>query len=166
MSMMVDTPKKVYELFEEGVPITGTIAGWRDLGVVPTKFGPKAKVLVKIYTGLKDGEGDDQTAIASFTKNLHEKSSLRAFLKSVIGRDPGEQYDVLLTIGKSNDYVFSTSTGAGGKQYSNISAVLRATKKLPIPADFVCFNEEQAAKPATKRQVATPVPDEDVVEEV
>jgi hypothetical protein len=146
MSMLIETKKKIYELFEEGVPIPGVVVGWKKLENVPTKFGPKTKVMVKILTDLIDKDGDRMTAIASFNASLNEKSDLRKFVKSLLGFDCGETYDLEQTIGLNRAFVFVTNTSKDGRQFSNIDAVLKTTTKVNIPKDYVAFksDEEQA----------------------
>jgi hypothetical protein len=164
--LQITSKKKVYELFETGVQIPGVIVGWKKMLDVPTKYGLKDKVMVKILTDLVDSDGDQMTAVQSFTASMDEKSHLRKFVKSVLGYDPGDTYNLKLMVGMNRNFVFETNEGKDGREFSNVSAVLKATTKVSIPDDYEAFRaddkDKKTAKPPVRRRVATPVVEEEL----
>jgi hypothetical protein len=161
MSLEISSKRKVYENFEEGTPITGAIVGSRLIKDVTIVWKGKSKVVdkvqVKILTDVLDSKKERMTALFSATASMHEKSSLRKFIRGVIGRDPGDTYDVDLLDGKCADFVFTNNENKDGRIFSNITGVQKATHKVTIPADFEAFYLEEDAKPEHRRQVATEV---------
>jgi len=125
-----------FEPVSEGVH-AAVLADIVDLGVVQTAFGPKDKVQFTWLTDEADESGRTKRIFKRYTKSLHEKATLRKDVKAILGKDiEGDTFDVESLLGKTNSLVIQHSEGNDGKVYGNIVGILKATTRLPIPADF------------------------------
>ncbi|PYV80159.1 MAG: hypothetical protein DMG96_01585 [Acidobacteria bacterium] len=186
MSFVIETKKKIYKLFPTQEPITAMVTGVKLQPNCETLYGKKTKVFIKITSNLKDDDGDSMSSLFSATASMGEKANLRRFCKQILGYDPGDVYNVTKLLGLTRDFIFETNKASDGRQFSNISGVLKASGTVTLAKDFRAFNTENlsegeqvanydpndstaAAAPARKRQVAVPVveePTESLVEQI
>lgn len=104
-----------------------------DMGIVPTKFGPKSKVKVIWQIKMLNKEGERFQARATYTQSLMEGSNLRRDLESWRGRtftpDELKGFDVEKLLGVncqlSLKHAISKSTG---RTYAQVTVVLPANK--------------------------------------
>jgi hypothetical protein len=145
MPMVVSSPKKQYELPDEGTALA-VLADVIDLGKVETAYGPKERVRFKWFVEQTGKDGKPINLIQSFNKSMHEKSTLRKTVKSVLGRDPGDSFDLETLIG-SNARLVIEHNEYEGRTFANITAVIKPEKGarlLTVPKDFVRFAKNQS----------------------
>jgi hypothetical protein len=138
MPFIVSNGSKPFEKPDSGV-FNGTLADVVDLGVVPTKFGAKAKVRLVWVLDKNDSEGRPFRVIRQVTASLNEKAQLFDVVKSILGTAPPVPYDIEALIGKSNQLVI-IKEAVGDKVFVNVKGILPLPVGLAapkIPADFV-----------------------------
>lgn len=138
----------------------------RDLGLVTSTFGGKEKTQQKLLLSwliaeLRD-DGKHFIVAQRFTASLHEKASLRKFLEAWRGRAFTEEelagFDVETLIGAPALLNVIQQTKEG-KTYANIASIMRLPKGMEapkIPADFVRYQDREAAKEGATPQDAPP----------
>ena len=147
MALIVNDNKKIFEKPDSG-SFVGVIADVVDLGVVPTKFGNKAKVRIVWVLGKPDGsgyandtEGNPFRVMSSVNATMNEKSDLFKLVRSILGAAPPVPYDVELLLGKSNMlFVVRETDEATKKDYANVKGIVALPANVPalaIPANFV-----------------------------
>ena len=144
----VDAGGKEFEPITEMIQ-AGVIADIMDKGIVTVTYpgAPEKKVRKATVVWLlaeEDAEGRQKRAFQTFTVSLHEKSSLRKFLKSLGYKDEqfprGGSFDLDTIIGTARMLVMSEEDGKDGGKYVRVTAVtaLKKGQTAPvIPADFV-----------------------------
>lgn len=137
MSIFVPKKTKDYELLAEGQH--QAVLTVHDLGVKPTAYGPKEKVLFRWTVEKRDKDGFRLSAAEFFTKTFGEKANLTKACKDLLGRDPSkeENFDLESMNGINRLIIVKHSTNEGtGKVYANVVARLNPPKDAPmIPAD-------------------------------
>jgi len=155
MSLVVSsTPKKKYAVADEGEHLA-VIADVIDIGEVETDRGPKARVRFVWITDQSDENGRPITTMMQFNKTLHENSLLRKTVKSILGKDPGETYDLETLIGRTNRIVIEHSEHEG-VTYGNITAILKSAEKVEIPKDYMRAKDRKAKKTASPSNNGVP----------
>ena len=153
MALIVNDNKKIYEKPDSG-SFVGVIADVVDLGLIPTKFGIKAKVRIVWVLGKADGsgyandtEGNPFRVMSSVNATLNEKSDLFKLVRSILGAAPPVPYDVEQLIGKSNMlFVVREIDEATKKEYANVKGIVALPANIPalaIPATFVRSKDKQ-----------------------
>lgn len=172
MPFVVGDNKKPFEKPDSGV-FAGTLADVVDLGIVPTKFGAKAKVRLVWVLDKNDSEGRPFRVIRQVNATMNEKAQLFDVVKSILGTAPPVPYDIEALIGRSNQLVIIKENGPDGKPYVNVKGILPLPAGLAapkIPADFVRAkdkkqNGQTAAGSAVGNQQSAPaqeIADEDI----
>jgi hypothetical protein len=109
-------------------------------------------------------DGKPITLIQSFNKSMHEKATLRKTVKSILGRDPGDSFDLETLIG-SNARLVIEHNESEGRTFANITAVIKPEKGarlLTVPKDFVRFAKNQSKSgPSTPQSERDSGPDAD-----
>jgi len=142
MALVVSVNTKEYEKPQEGVAL-GVLADVADLGMVDGFYGAKPKVRLTWVIDQKDTEGNFFVISKTYTASMHEKATLYADVKDILGSVPPVPYDIELLIGRVNTLVLKKETATqgkyAGKDFVNIKAFLaaRSGDKLVIPADYV-----------------------------
>lgn len=145
-----------FEPLSEGVH-PAVLADIVDLGMVNTGFGQKHKVRFVWVTEEKDSDGRQKYAFKRYTLSLHEKANLRKDVKGILGKDiDGEEFDIETLIGKYNNLVIQHGEDEKtGKVYANVVTLMKPTKRVAIPQDFVrAKDKDQSKKPAQSVKAA------------
>jgi hypothetical protein len=72
-----------------------------------------------------------ESVIEKFTASLHERSKLRPRVAQIIGKDPGDKYDIDTLVGRQVQAVISHVV-KGDNTYANIAAIMK-----PAPGQAV-----------------------------
>lgn len=166
MALIVNDNKKIFEKPDSG-SFVGVIADVVDLGVVPTKFGNKAKVRIVWILGKPDGsgyandtEGNPFRVMSSVNATMNEKSDLFKLVRSILGAAPPVPYDVELLLGKSNMlFVVRETDGATKKDYANVKGIVALPANVPalaIPANFVRSKDKKDTRGQASAPAAAP----------
>jgi hypothetical protein len=141
--MIIVSRKKKYELAAAGTHLAALVdVTTRD--AAPTRFGPRDQVMLRWLIADGDGEpvvGKDMkpvTAIESFTRSLADTSNLRKRVRSILGRDPGDDFDLDQLLGVNVRLEIEHVT-RGEKTYANITGVMKPAKGDPrvnVPDGF------------------------------
>jgi hypothetical protein len=126
-------PPDDFEIPDEGSH-EAEIMEVKDQGIVDTKYGKKPKVLFSLNTNQLDKDGKPRKLFHRLNKNLHAKSELRQFIKSVTGEDPSHEID-LETLAGRKVIVHVEHNVRDGKRYANIKAVIRLKPNGKAQAD-------------------------------
>jgi hypothetical protein len=118
-----NNPTKQYEIPDEGGH-PGTLIQVRDLGVVETKFGPKPRVRLVWELDTLASDGRHLRAYQAFNKTFDGKSYLRKAVRQILGRDPGDTFDLESLVGLRRLIVIGHDDGPEGKVFANVRAVL------------------------------------------
>jgi hypothetical protein len=150
MSMIVTTKAKQYENPSEGEHVC-VLADVIDLGTVQSSYGPREKVRLVWLVSERGTDGKLLSVVQTFNKTLHEKSGLRKALKSILGTDPGDTFDLEKLVGVNARLVIEHNEH-DGKVYANVTAILRLPKDgvpIEIPNSYVRRKDRdvQLAKP-------------------
>lgn len=117
------------------------------IGTIQEEFQGEKKTMNKVRitwelpTELKEfkqGDGEKPYSVSKeFTLSLHEKSTLRAFLKSWRGKDFTEDeakaFDVTKLLGAACMVSIGNKQGKDGKVYAEINSVSPVIKGLEVP---------------------------------
>jgi DnaJ-class molecular chaperone len=123
MPIIVKTLTIEFEIPDEGSHHV-RIREIKDLPMVQTKFGKKDKLLFVLDTDQLDSQGNPRKLFQRCNKNLHAKSALRKFIKSVTGEDPGNEFDVETLLGREFD-VQVEHNERDGRVFADIAAIIR-----------------------------------------
>lgn len=123
MSVIIDSTRKAFEVVSEGQH-TGTITGVELKKDVQTPFGLKDKIAIRWEVEEVDTEGKNKSLLQFFNSSLHEKATLRKAIKSILGKDCGEKFDVETLVGMKA-LLAVDQVERGGKIYANVTAILR-----------------------------------------
>ena len=115
--------KSDFPIPSEGAHIA-TVKDVRDLGIRPTSYGDKHQLRLDWLLDETSEAGQALMAFQTFTASLGEKSNLRKAIKSILGRDPGPEYDTDDLIGRRATLVLGHDEGSGGRIYANVRAIL------------------------------------------
>jgi hypothetical protein len=108
----------------------------QDLGEVVGQFGSKNKVRLVWVSDEINSDGDPIIVMLSVTNSMHEKSTLRKTVKSILGRDPGDgEFDLESLVGSQNQLVI-VHNESEGRTYANVTTILKGQATVEIPADF------------------------------
>jgi hypothetical protein len=143
---------KDFELPADGL-YQAVLADVVDLGEQPTNFGDKHRARFVYILSETDSEGRPFRLFQQLNVSLHEKSGMAKVVRRLLGKDPGESFDLDLLIGKQCQLDVVQNEGKEGKVYANIMTVLSPTKNqaVGIPADFVRnIDKDKEPKPAQK----------------
>lgn len=113
---------KQWPIASEGAHVA-TIESVHDLGIQETSYGPKHKVRITWLLDEKSEDGQTLKTFQSFTKSWGDKSNLRKAARSILGRDPGDEYDTNELVGKRATLVLGHDE-VNGKTYANVRAIL------------------------------------------
>jgi hypothetical protein len=109
-----------------------------DLGIVETQYGAKPKVRLTFASQTLKANGKPYYLNKHFTASLHEKSTLRKFIRGWKGKDLPEaelkDFDLERYIGESCTTLVTPS--ADGK-FANFETVMACRVKFKGPADYV-----------------------------
>lgn len=142
MAMLISTKPKQYELPGEGEHCA-VLCDIVDLGEVDTAYGKKDKLRFIWLVDQRDSTGKQIQVAYSYTKSLHEKASLRKVIKAILGRDPGDTFDVETLLG-TNVRLVIEHVSQDERTFAGIAAILRPRKgdtALTIPADFTRYKD-------------------------
>jgi hypothetical protein len=143
---------KEFEIPEDGL-YQAVLADVVDLGEQPTQFGDKHRARFIYILSETDSEGRPFRLMQQLNVSLHEKSGMAKIVKRLLGKDPGESFDLDLLIGKQCQLDVIRNEGKEGRIFANVNAVLSPIKSqaVGIPADFVrdC-NKDKEEKPVQK----------------
>lgn len=169
--MLVDNNAKPFEKPAAGF-YPGILVDVVDLGLVPTKFGPKPKVRLVWLLGANDSEGRPFQVMSQLTASLNEKAALYDIVKSILGTAPPVPYDIDNLIGKINTLVIVREKSTdGSKDYANIKAIVPFQGLMPgqyqpaIPQGFQRAKDKSAnsgtplstaPKPSAQAAVSAP----------
>ncbi len=134
--MLMINKKKQYVNVSEGEHLA-VIVDIRSYPNIVTRFGTKDRLAIQYLTE-EQNDGKPLGIFEFFNASWNEKANLRKRVKSVLGKDPGEQYDLEDLINR-NVRIIVEHVEADGKKYANITTVLRplpGTKTLEVPKDF------------------------------
>jgi hypothetical protein len=138
MAMIISTKPKQYEIPGEGEH-RAVLCDIVDLGEVDTAYGKKDKIRFIWLVDQRDSAGKQLQVAYSYTKSLHEKASLRKVIKAILGRDPGDTFDVETLLG-TNVRLVIEHVSQDERTFAGIAAILKPRKgdsALTIPADFI-----------------------------
>lgn len=158
MSLTTEKPKKGgdFKIVPDGIHVVRCVRVI-DLGVQSftyngeTKSAPKVQISYEFPNERITIEGEDLPMMLSreFTKSLHEKATLRSFLKNWRGKDFTEEelegFDIrkLLSAPAMLTVVHESGTGANSaKTYANISAISKLPAEFPKGTKIVCPPQE------------------------
>jgi hypothetical protein len=148
MPLIVSTTPKQYELPDEGEHLA-VLADVIDLGEVDTQYGKRDRVRKIWLVDQRDKEGKLIAVAHSYTKSLHEKSSLRKAIKAILGRDPGNSMDLETLLGTNMRLVIEHRE-YDDRTFAAIAVMLRPRKGDPVlrvPGDFVRAKDRNDSKP-------------------
>ena len=100
-----------------------TIESVRDLGVVATTYGDKRRVRFTWVLDLTAPDGSPLKAFQSFNLSFDQKSALRKNVKTIIGHDPGTEFDLESLMGRRATLVLGIDETSSGT-YANVRAIL------------------------------------------
>jgi hypothetical protein len=132
--------KPEYEIPDEGEH-QGVLADVVDKGEVPTQFGLKKMVGLTFLLDQYGKDGKPMRASRRVSQSLHPSSTLRQIIKSMLGKDPGDTFDLEKLIG-TNAWLEIERHENGGRTYANIVGIRRVRKGdrvLAVPPDFKRF---------------------------
>jgi hypothetical protein len=121
--LIVKTPKKSFQPPDEGWQ-RAKLVEIRDLGLVQTLSGMREKILLVYETQQLDQDGKPRKVFVRFSKTLHAKGNLRRHVRSVLGRDPGEEFDMHALLGITVDLNIEHSE-KNGTVYANVAGIAR-----------------------------------------
>ena len=130
---------------------------------VDTPFGPKEKFSIVFETSQVREDGSPFCIWASgFTPSLHEKASLRKFLKNWFGRDlsAAEQaeFDMELLLGRSAHVTIVHNQASDGRTFSNIALIRPDRSATPLKPSGK-FTRQRDRKPKDGDSSYARVPD-------
>jgi len=143
MSTSVESPFKISANSNEGgdfeLPPSGThcasLVALVDLGTHTREFnGEKTKqhrlFLVWELTNEADSKGQNFVVGQDYTWSLNKKAKLRGIVEGFLGRalTDGEDFDLLLMVGKPCVVTITDGVSGSGKKYANLSAVGKPMK--------------------------------------
>ena len=132
MTLIVKYVKRQFEIPDEGTHLA-TLVEIQRLGPVQTAYGVRNKLLSVFETDQLDREGKPRRAFKRFTETLHPKSALRKAIRSIIGEDPGDEFDLARLIGRTVQIVIEHQESEGSA-YANITAIMRVKSTEPPAA--------------------------------
>jgi len=149
MPFVVGNNQKPFEKPDSGV-FAATLADVVDLGLVPTKYGTKAKVRLVWVLGSNDSEGRPFRVMRQFNATLNDRGDLYKAVKDILSTAPPVPYDIETLIGKSNQLVIIKET-VGDKIFVNVKGILPLGNLTApkIPADFVRAKDKKKDQPST-----------------
>jgi hypothetical protein len=132
----------------------GILADIVDKGEVPNKFKPgttQHKCMFVWILAEEDSEGVNKRVFQTFTVSLHEKASLRKFIKGLFGKDiesPTFDLDTLLGTQRLLVLTAEDSKEPGGKPFVKVTAAMALKKGMTAPAIPSGFirKQDQVAK--------------------
>jgi hypothetical protein len=138
MPFIISSKQPEYEIPAEGEH-QGVLADIVDLGEVPTQYGVKKMVRLTFVLEQKGKDGKPLRASRRFPQSLYQRSALRNAIKSMLGRDPGDTFDMEKLIGTNAWVEIEHHHENGGRTYANIvdfRRVRKGDKVLTVPSDF------------------------------
>jgi hypothetical protein len=127
MSLIVESGghnNKQYPVASEGAH-RAQLLQVKDLGLQETRFGAKHRV--RFVWEIEDERAPDGSTLRcfqSFNLSFDVKSHLRKAVKQILGRDPGDRFDLESLAGTRATLIVGHDEGAEGKLYANVRAVL------------------------------------------
>src|SRR5271169_7224041 len=105
MALLATKPTgKDFPLLDEGTHQV-VIESVTNLGLITSTYNGETKTQPKIRIRFVDADG--VSAIKRYTLSLHEKATLYKDLKTLLGRDPGESFDVETLVGKQAQIIIT-----------------------------------------------------------
>jgi hypothetical protein len=129
MVLIVKNVRREFELPDEGAH-RATIVETKDLGSVQTKFGTREMVLLVFEVEQTDSEGNPRRAFKRYSKTLHPKGALRKAIRSIIGEDPGDEYDLKQLEHRQVNIVIEHEH-SGDSTFANVVAITRVKANEP-----------------------------------
>jgi hypothetical protein len=130
--LIVTNNHKNYELPPPGVH-PSVIAAVQDLGICDRGYGLRPRVRIVHLVSPK---------LISVLQSLHlswnESSKLRRLVRDVLGRDPGDTFDLHTLVGR-NIRVLIKHVQKDGRTFANVAAILpreACDELLSVPPDF------------------------------
>jgi hypothetical protein len=131
--------KKEFQQAGDGWHIA-VLADVEDRGMQASKYGEKHKVQLVFLLDEHDHEGNLIRVSDFCTASTHENSKLTAYVRTLTGTDPEEDFDTEDLIGRSLRLETKQHVTPQGKTYANVirQDVLKAGERGPgIPLDFI-----------------------------
>jgi len=126
-------PKKEFEQYPPGLS-EGIIYEIEDIGIHPTPFGDRHKIIMKIESlrhTIRQGDqaGDPMTIWTRYNLSGHKNSQLRPHREAILGRPLTEEeahnFDSDELVGVRVFYVVIHQQGNDGKMYARIDSIGR-----------------------------------------
>ena len=124
-----------------------------DMGIMEGQFGPKHKMRLVFWCGEseeRDGDRIPLTVSEMFTVSLHEKSNLRAFVKSWRGKDFSEEelrgFDFERMIGAPAFVDVQHHNTNSQKTYANIVSIMRlpsGMQAMSSPSEYIRVKDRE-----------------------
>lgn len=123
MSLIVgkDSAEK-YPIPTEGAH-PATLKAVRDLGTVQTAYGPKHRVRFDWLLDETSPEGAALMCFQTLNVSFADTSALRKAVRQILGRDPGNRFDLETLLGRRVTLVVGHDE-ANGRTYANVRAIL------------------------------------------
>lgn len=102
----------------------------KDMGMVETNFGPKHRAR---FVWELDHAGLKCRVFQVFNVSFDPKSHMRKNVSAVLGRDPGEKFDLDTLVGSVAPLVIGHDEGNDGVTYANVRAIL-PVRAIPPPS--------------------------------
>lgn len=147
MTRFVRYVPKPFELAPEGIH-PARLVEIKDIKPGPNGRGEE-KERVRFSWELKGvftSNGDPMRVFDTYNLSLHPKSFLCGAIRGIIGREPGEEFDIDSLLGVERDLALKHNEGDDGKTYCNIVAYYR--KKTAAETA-----EEQRVQTVTQRVI-------------
>src|SRR6185437_4476011 len=125
-------PKSPWPLAPEGVHLA-TLIEVRDMGMVEGDYGPKHRAR---FVWEIEHNGAKYRVFQSFNVSMDAKAHLRKAIADIIGRDPGEKFDLDTLVGSVAPLVLGHDEGNNGITYANVRAIL-PPNRTPATAQAV-----------------------------
>lgn len=149
MPMIITAKPAKFEIPDEGEHL-GVLVDIVDLGETETGYGLKDRVQ---FRWLVEQRGKDGKPLSvrqkPHNKSMHEKATLRKDIKRILGKDPGDTFDIETLLGVNALLEIEHHTHEG-RTYANIIAIRRPAngdRVLQIPEDFKRDDGTKRGKP-------------------
>ena len=156
MPMIITSKEKKFEIPNEGEHLA-VLADIVDLGETETAYGLKDLVQFRWQVQQLGSDGKPLSVRQKpHNKSMYEKATLRKDIKRILGKDPGDSFDVETLLGVNSLLEIEHHTREG-RTYANIVAIRRPTNGGPvlkIPEDFKRATGNKSNKaPANNRSL-------------
>jgi hypothetical protein len=156
MPLIVSRKTKRYELPDEGEHLA-VLADVIDLGEANTAKDKKPRIRFVWLLEQRDSEGKHIAVWVSYPNSLYLKSHLCKTVTTLLGRDPGDRFDLETLLGKNARVLIRHSEG-NGRVFADIVETLKPRKSdhgFQLPPDFArasSNNGKNGESQATRNQ--------------